>query len=116
MRNPLAAHPPWRQLAIISVVLPLVIVVAVTDVDVVPTSASDPRGMVLSSVLLPLTICSIIIAAAVGLIVGFRPAWRQILALAVVSAVAGFGQWLPPGAAASRAQQVRGQNAVTAAA
>jgi hypothetical protein len=29
MRNPLAAHPPWRQLIIISVVLPLAIVLAV---------------------------------------------------------------------------------------
>lgn len=29
MRNPLASHPPWRQLLIISVVLPLVIVLAV---------------------------------------------------------------------------------------
>ncbi len=29
MRNPLAAHPPWRQLAIISVLLPLMIVLAV---------------------------------------------------------------------------------------
>src|SRR6516162_7094216 len=29
MRNPLAAHPPWRQLVIISVLLPLMIVLAV---------------------------------------------------------------------------------------
>jgi hypothetical protein len=29
VRNPLAAHPPWRQLAIIAVALPLVIVLAV---------------------------------------------------------------------------------------
>jgi hypothetical protein len=69
-------------------------VVAATDVDVVPSSASDPRGLVLSSVLLPLTICSIIMAALVGLIVGFRPAWRQIMALAVVSAIAGLGAFL----------------------
>ena len=45
--------------------------------------AAIPRGLVLSSALLPLTICSIIIAAAVALLLGFRPAWRQILALCV---------------------------------
>jgi hypothetical protein len=62
---------------------------AVTSVDVVPSSASDPRGLVLSSALLPLTICSIIIASVIGLLVGFRPAWRQIMALTVIAAVAG---------------------------
>jgi hypothetical protein len=63
--------------------------VAVTDV--VPISAHDPRGLVLSSALLPLTICSIIMAAAVALMLRFRPAWRQILALLVISATAGLG-------------------------
>ncbi len=29
MRNPLAAHPPWRQIAIVSIALPTVIVLAV---------------------------------------------------------------------------------------
>src|SRR5580698_9702874 len=29
VRNPLAAHPPWRQLTIIAVLLPLLIVLAV---------------------------------------------------------------------------------------
>ena len=29
VRNPLAAHPPWRQLTIIAVLLPLMIVLAV---------------------------------------------------------------------------------------
>src|SRR3954452_12801725 len=29
MRNPLAAHPPWKQLVIVTVVLPLVITAAV---------------------------------------------------------------------------------------
>src|ERR1700759_3771850 len=47
-------------------------------VDVVPISASDPRGLVLSSSLLPLTICSILMAAAVALLLRFRPAGRQI--------------------------------------
>ena len=65
--------------------------VTVSVVDVVPVSRSDPRGLVLSSSLLPLTICSIIMAAAVALMLRFRPARRQILALAVVSATAGLG-------------------------
>ncbi len=60
-------------------------------VDVVPISASDPRGLVLSSSLLPLTICSILMAAAVALLLRFRPAGRQILALIVVSATAALG-------------------------
>jgi hypothetical protein len=63
----------------------------VSVVDVVPISRSDPRGLVLSSALLPLTICSIIMAAAVALLLRFRPAWRQILSLLVVSATAGLG-------------------------
>ena len=63
----------------------------VSAVDVVPLSRSDPRGLVLSSALLPLTICSIIMAAAVALLLRFRPAWRQILSLLVVSATAGLG-------------------------
>lgn len=63
----------------------------VSVMDVVPLSGSDPRGLVLSSALLPLTICSIIMAAAVALLLRFRPAWRQILSLVVVSATAGLG-------------------------
>jgi hypothetical protein len=63
----------------------------VTVADVVPISPHDPRGLVLSSALLPLTICSIIMAAAVVLMLRFRPAWREILALLVVSATAGLG-------------------------
>ena len=65
--------------------------VPVSVTDVVPISAHDPRGLVLSSALLPLTICSIIMAAAVALMLRFRPAWRQILALLVISATAGLG-------------------------
>jgi hypothetical protein len=69
---------------------------AVADevIDVVPISSGDPHGVVLSSALLPLTICSVIIAAVIGLVVGFRPAWRQVLALTVVSAVAGLGAYV----------------------
>jgi hypothetical protein len=63
-------------------------------VDVVATSSADPRGLVLSSALLPLTICSILLAVAVALVIGFRPAWRQALALAVVTGVAGLGAYL----------------------
>jgi hypothetical protein len=62
--------------------------------DVVPLSAADPNGLVFSATLLPLTICSVIIAAAVGLLIKFRPAWRQLVALTVVSAVAGAGAYL----------------------
>jgi hypothetical protein len=49
---------------------------------------------VLSSALLPLTICSILLAVAVALVIGFRPAWRQALALTVVTGVAGLGAYL----------------------
>jgi hypothetical protein len=62
--------------------------------DVVPISGHDPRGLVLSAALLPLTICAIIIAAIAAVVVGLRPAWRQLLALAVISAVAGAGSYL----------------------
>lgn len=68
--------------------------VALTIRDVVPLSVADPKGLVFSSSLLPLTICSVIIAAAVGVLVKFRPAWRQIVALTVVSAVAAAGAYL----------------------
>jgi len=66
----------------------------VKTVDVVPGSPGDPRGLVLSSSLLPLTICGVIIALVIGIVVGFRPAVRQIVALSVVSAVAGLGSYL----------------------
>jgi hypothetical protein len=68
--------------------------VQVKDVDLVPTSATDPRGLVLSSAVLPMTICGVIMAAAIGLVLAFRPAWRQILALVVVSATVGLGSYL----------------------
>ena len=47
-----------------------------------------------ASALLPLTICGVIMAAVVGLVLEFRPAWRQIMALIVVSAAAGLGAYL----------------------
>src|SRR3954471_378871 len=40
--------------------------VGLTVRDVVPLSSDDPKGLVFSSSLLPLTICSVLIAAAVG--------------------------------------------------
>jgi hypothetical protein len=197
MRNPLAQHPPWRQLVIVSVLLPLLVVAAVlafawpvarlaprdlpvgvigstpqtqalvagldaaqpgafdvhlyadpdaarraierrdvygafaagprdvqvleasaagpavaqvltnaadryaartggsaTVTDIVPLSKDDPRGAVLTAALLPLTICSILIASGVGVVVRFRPAWRQIVALLTVSAVTATGVYL----------------------
>lgn len=66
----------------------------VSAVDVVPLSREDPNGSVFSSALLPLTICSLIVAAAIGIVVRFRPAWRQLVALTVVSAAAGGGVYL----------------------
>ena len=65
--------------------------VQVRDVDVVALSANDPHGLVLPSALLPMTICGVIMAAVIALVLAFRPAWRQILALIVVSATAGLG-------------------------
>ena len=64
------------------------------DVDVVATSASDPRGLVLGTALLPLTICGVIMASLLVLVLKFRPAWRQIMALIIVSATAGLGAYL----------------------
>src|SRR4051794_11955721 len=63
-------------------------------VDVVPISRDDPHGVVLSSALLPLTICSVIIAAAIAVVCGFRPALLQIAALVMVSVATGAGGFL----------------------
>jgi hypothetical protein len=64
------------------------------QVDVVPTSASDPRGLVLASAVLPLSISSILMAAVVALLLAFRAAWRQGVALTIVSATSGLGAYL----------------------
>lgn len=61
----------------------------VTTVDVVPVSADDPRGVVFSSSLLPLTICSIVIALVVTASGLLLPGWRRILALFAACAAAG---------------------------
>jgi hypothetical protein len=65
-----------------------------TVIDVVPLSKQDPRGTVLTAALLPLTICGILIAGGVAVVAGFRPAWRQILALLAVSTVTATGVYL----------------------
>jgi hypothetical protein len=49
---------------------------------------------VFGAALLPLTICGVIVAAAVAMLLGFRPAWRQLLALAIVSCAAALGAYL----------------------
>ena len=63
-------------------------------VDVVPLSAEDPRGTVLSSALLPLTICASLLAAAVALVLRMRSAWRQGVVLAAASGAIGLGVFL----------------------
>jgi hypothetical protein len=68
--------------------------ITLTTTDVVPLSAKDAKGAVLSSALLPLTICSLIVGAALGLVIRFRPAWRQLVALTAVAGLAGGGIYL----------------------
>ena len=63
--------------------------VTTSVVDVVPLARDDSRGAVLSGALLPLSFAGMFIAAAVGLLVRFRPAWREITALIGLSAVVG---------------------------
>lgn len=65
-----------------------------SSTDVVPLSHADPKGTVLSSALLPLTMCSLIVAAAIGVVARFRPAKRQIGGLVVLSAIAGACSYL----------------------
>ncbi|MFF4709134.1 ABC transporter permease [Streptomyces sp. NPDC001297] len=67
--------------------------VEVRTVDVVRISADDPRGAVFSSSLLPMTICSIVIALVVALALRLRPVVRA-LTLVVVSAAAALGVYL----------------------
>jgi hypothetical protein len=66
----------------------------VSPVDVVPLSSSDPRGVVFSSALLPVTICSVLVAAAVAALLRLRSAWRQTVALAIVSTAAATAAYL----------------------
>ena len=66
----------------------------VSSIDVVPSAATDPRGVVISSALLPMTICGTIIAAAIAILVGIRPAWRQVITLAIVCTLTGLSAYL----------------------
>ncbi|MEU8945670.1 ABC transporter permease [Streptomyces sp. NPDC048489] len=63
-------------------------------VDVVPTSADDPRGVVFSSALLPLTICSVLIAALVALTGVRTSVRRRLLDLLAACAAAGLAAYL----------------------
>jgi len=59
---------------------------------------SPPRpatpGLAFGAALLPLSIVGVIMAVTIMLVARFRPAWRQLVALAVVCAVAGLGAYL----------------------
>ncbi|MGV9245311.1 ABC transporter permease [Streptomyces sp. NPDC003710] len=68
--------------------------VTVKTVDVVPTSKDDPRGVVFSSALLPLTICSILIAALITMSGLHLPGWRRFIDLVAVCAVSGLAAYL----------------------
>ncbi|MFF7189418.1 ABC transporter permease [Streptomyces sp. NPDC008222] len=61
-------------------------------VDVVQTSADDPRGVVFSSALLPLTICSIMIALVIAMSLRLR--MSRLMALIVVSGAAALGVYV----------------------
>jgi hypothetical protein len=65
----------------------------VTAVDVVPTPSTDPHGAVFSSSLLPLVFGGEILAVVIAVLVGFKPAWRELLALSIGSAAAGLGAY-----------------------
>ncbi|MEU6090161.1 ABC transporter permease [Streptomyces sp. NPDC047085] len=64
--------------------------IRVRTVDVVRISADDPRGVVFSSALLPLTMCSIMIALVVTMSLRLRPVAR-LMALIVMSGAAALG-------------------------
>jgi hypothetical protein len=68
--------------------------VSVRTVDVVPSSADDPRGVVFSSALLPLTMCGILIAALIAMSGGRMPGWRRLMDLVAACAATGFGVYL----------------------
>ncbi|MFJ4849262.1 MULTISPECIES: ABC transporter permease [unclassified Streptomyces] len=68
--------------------------VTVKTVDVVPTSAEDPRGVVFTAALLPLTICGILIAALITLSTLHLPGWRRVIDLIAVCAVGGLAAYL----------------------
>jgi len=68
--------------------------IQVTSVDVAPTSASDPHGLVLGIAPLPLSIFGVLMAVAIMMVARFRLAWRQLVALLIVSVAGGLGDYL----------------------
>ncbi len=66
----------------------------VSVVDVVPLAAGDPRGAVLNAMMLPLILGGEILAVVIAVLVGFKPAWRQLIALAIGAAGIGAGAYL----------------------
>jgi hypothetical protein len=63
-------------------------------VDVVPSSRDDARSSTFISMMSPLVLGGEILAVIVAVLIGFRPAVRQLLALGIVSAATGFGVFL----------------------
>ncbi|WP_327289755.1 ABC transporter permease [Streptomyces sp. NBC_01198] len=66
----------------------------VRTVDVVPTSVHDPRGLAFSASLLPLTICSIIIALFTTIGARLRPGPSRVVPLMATCAAAAFAVYL----------------------
>lgn len=66
----------------------------VTALDVVPVATEDPRGVVFSSAVFPLTICAILIGAFVSTARGLRRPWHRLLTLLLACAAAGLGAYL----------------------
>ncbi|MFG3019352.1 ABC transporter permease [Streptomyces sp. NPDC048254] len=63
-------------------------------VDVVPVAKDDPRGVVFSSSVFPLTICGIMIGAFVTMARGLARPRHRVLTLVVACAVAALGVYL----------------------
>ncbi|MFD8424571.1 ABC transporter permease [Streptomyces sp. NPDC059466] len=63
-------------------------------VDVVPTAADDPRGVVFNSALLPLTICSVLIAALIAMSGAQMPVWRRLVDLLAACAATSLAAYL----------------------
>ena len=64
------------------------------SIDLVPTATGDPRGIVLSSALLPLTICSILVAAVFTLALERASAGHQLASLVGTAVVGGLGAYV----------------------
>lgn len=63
-------------------------------IDVVPVATEDPRGVVFSSSVFPLTICGILIGAFVTMARGLARPRHRVLTLLVACAVAALGVYL----------------------